>query len=152
MTDPVRDPPPIAASAIDHVAVAVPDLDRAVTFFLEHFGAKASEPKTVPEQGIRLAYVHFGNAKIELMQPLDDDSPVGRFIARNPAGGLHHISFAAADAEAAHSAAAARGLRPLNKPVEGHHGRPLFFLHPKAAFGALFEIEEISTGGARDSD
>lgn len=137
---------------IDHLAIAVPDLDHAISFFRDIFGVEVTAPKAVPEQGIRLAYAHFENARVELMQPLSDQSPVGRFIARNPGGGLHHICLATGDATAAYSAAADCGLRPLSKPVKGHHGHPLFFLHPKATLGALFEIEEMAAGAKKGSD
>lgn len=152
MTAPEKTLPPLEAPAIDHIAIAVPDLERAMVFFREHFGAEVTAPKAVPEQGIRLAYAQFANARIELMQPLCDESPVGRFVARNPGGGLHHVCFTTGDASAAHSAAADRGLRPLSEPVKGHHGHPLFFLHPKATLGALFEIEETAAGATKDSD
>ena len=152
MADSERKSPPLDVLSIDHVAIAVPDLERAMSLFRDKFGAEVTAPKTVPEQGVRLAYAHFENARIELMQPLSDDSPVGRFIARSPAGGLHHICFTTSDASAAHAAAAARGLRPLREPVKGHHGHPLFFLHPNAALGTLLEIEETGAGAERYSD
>lgn len=152
MTAPERKPPPLEVLTIDHVAIAVPDLDHAMSFFRDKYGAEVTAPKAVPEQGIRLAYAQFENARIELMQPLSDESPVGRFVARNPGGGLHHICLTTGDASVAYSAAADWGLRPLSEPVKGHHGHPLFFLHPKATLGALFEIEEMAAGAKRDSD
>ena len=129
-------------SAIDHIAVAVPDLESAASLYRDHFGATIGTPVTIAEQSIRMVYAQFGNIRIELMQPLKEDSPVGRFLARNPHGGLHHICLAAADVDAAYGAAVAGGLRPVQPPRKGHHGRPLFFLHPKATHGALIEIEQ----------
>ncbi len=128
--------------AIDHIAVAVPDLEAAASLYRDQFGAAISDPVTNAEQSIRMVYAQFANVRIELMQPLDEDSPVGRFLVRNPHGGLHHICLVTADVDAAYGASVAGGLRPVQPPREGHHGRPLFFLHPKATHGALIEIEQ----------
>ena len=137
-----QEPNPVEVSAIEHVAIAVPDLERAVEFYRSRFGAHVGEPIDVPRQKIRIACVEFANAKIELMQPTDENSAVGKFLARNPNGGLHHICLATSDANRAHAAADALELRPLGPPTEGYHGRSLFFIHPKAAMGTLVEIEE----------
>ena len=131
-----------ALPLIDHIAVAVPDLEAAVSLYRDHFGAAISDPVTIAEQSICMVYAQFANVRIELMQPLDEDSPVGRFLVRNPHGGLHHICLATADVDAAYGASVADGLRPVQPPRKGHHGRPLFFLHPKATHGALIEIEQ----------
>ena len=128
--------------SIDHIAVAVPDLEAAASLYRDHFGAAISDPVTIAEQSIRMVYAQFANVRIELMQPLDEDSPVGRFLDRNPHGGLHHICLATTDVDAAYRASVAGGLRPVQPPSKGHHGRPLFFLHPKATHGALIEIEQ----------
>ncbi|MDE2792967.1 MAG: methylmalonyl-CoA epimerase [Paracoccaceae bacterium] len=142
MGEGTEDSGPVGVGSIDHVALAVPDLDTAISFFRDRFAAEVSEAVTLAEQSIRIAFVRLANAEIELMEPLSRDSPIGRFLARNPAGGLHHICLATDDASSAHSASLAQGLRPLNPPRPGYHGRPLFFLHPKATFGMLVEIEE----------
>ena len=138
----VEEPQQLRVSAMDHVAVAVPDLGQAISLYRDRFGAEVSEPITVPEQAIRIAYVRLANARIELMQPLSEDSPVGKFLARHPDGGLHHICLTTEDVATAHSAAEAQDLRPLKAPAKGHHGRLLFFLHPKTTQGTLVEIEE----------
>ena len=127
---------------IDHIAMAVPDLDAAVSLFRDHFGATISSPVTIAEQSIRMAYAQFANVRIELMQPLGDDTPVGRFLARNPQGGLHHICIAATNADAAFDTLQASDLRVVGTPRKGFHGRPLFFLHPKSTLGTLIEIEQ----------
>ena len=129
-------------SSVAHIAVAVPDLEMAMSFYHDRFGAKISAPTENTAQGVRIAFAEFSNTKIELLQPLNKVSPVGRFIERNPSGGIHHICFSTEDAELAHSTAEANGLRPLQMPEQGVHGHPLFFLHPKETFGALIEIEE----------
>ena len=135
------DPP-----AIDHIAIAVSDLEDAVRLYREHFGAETSAPVTLPEQSIRVAYARFANVSIELMQPLQADSPVGRFLERNRRGGLHHVSIAVKDVSAAYEVAVAQGLGPIHPPRKGHHGRSLFFLNPKASHGTLIEIEEADPG------
>ena len=134
----------IPADHLDHVSIAVPDLDAAAAFYRENFGCEVGEPIDVPGEGMRIAYVHLANIKIELMQPLDDASAVGKFLARNPAGGLHHICVATEDVDAAAKAASGAGLRVLGDgtPKPGHHSRELFFLHPKDAIGTLIEVEQ----------
>ena len=139
------EPSPLEISAIEHIAIAVPDLERAIELYRSRFGANVGEPVEIPGQSIRIACVKFANAKIELMQPTEENSAVGKFLARNPNGGLHHICFATGDADRAYADADALELRPLGPPAKGYHGRPLFFLHPKAALGTLIEIEEAST-------
>ena len=129
-------------SEIDHIAIAVPDLEAAVSLFRDQFGADISSPVTIAEQSIRMAYAQFGNVRIELMQPLGDDTPVGRFLARNPRGGLHHICIAATDVNAAFDTLQTSDLRVVGAPRKGFHGRPLFFLHPKSTLGTLIEIEQ----------
>ncbi len=128
--------------SIDHVAVAVPDLEQAAAFYRNAFGAIVDDPVEVSEHAIRIAIVHFANVSLELMQPLTSDSPVGRFLARHPKGGLHHISLTTREAAAAFAAATDRGLNPLTEPRTGYHGRQLFFLDPKSTFGTMIEIEE----------
>ena len=135
---------PIPATRLEHVALAVPDLDAAITFYSETFGLSVSETVVSPEQGVRMAYVHLGNAKLELMEPVGDASPIAKFVSQHPSGGIHHICVETDDADKAIAGAGDAGLRVLGdgtaKP--GHHGKKLFFLHPKDTLGALMEIEE----------
>ena len=135
---------PIPAKRLEHVALAVPDLQAAITFFSKTFGLAVSEMVVSPEQGVRMAYVDLGNAKLELMEPVGDASPIAKFVSQNPSGGIHHICIETDDAEKAIAGAGGAGLRVLGdgtaKP--GHHGKKLFFLHPKDTLGALMEIEE----------
>lgn len=134
--------PPIPAGDLDHVSLAVPDLDAAMALYRDRFGCLVSDPIEIAAQGIRMAYVQLGNAKIELMEPLDESSPIAAFIARNPAGGIHHFCLTTENADGAAAAASEAGVRVLGKPGPGHHGRQLFFIHPKDSLGALIEIEE----------
>ena len=131
-------PPPIPASELDHVSIAVPDLAAAADFYRDTFGCEVSEPIDLPDQGMRIAYVTLANAKIELMEPTDPSSTIAKFIERNPAGGLHHFCLTTADVV---NAAKATEQRIVGQGVS-HHGRKLFFIHPKDAHGALIEIEE----------
>ena len=135
---------PIPATRLEHVALAVPDLDAAINFYSGIFGLKVSETVVSPEQGVRMAYVHLGNAKLELMESVGDASPIAKFLSQNPSGGIHHICIETDDADKAIAGAGDAGLRVLGdgtaKP--GHHGKKLFFLHPKDTLGALMEIEE----------
>mgnify|MGYP003389264361 CR=1 FL=1 len=133
---------PIPIAGFDHISIAVPDLDAATELYRTKFGCVVSEPIDIPKQGIRMAYVDLGNAKIELMQPLDQSSPIAKFLERNPAGGIHHFCMTTADANSAAVAATAADMRVLADPTPGHHGRQLFFLHPKDSLGTLIEIEE----------
>lgn len=134
---------PIPAQDLDHVSIAVPDLDAATAMYRERFGCTVTDPIVIAAQGIRMAYVQLGNAKIELMEPLDETSPVAAFIARNPAGGIHHLCLTTENADDAATAATEAGVRVLGKPGPGHHGRQLFFIHPKDSLGTLIEIEEV---------
>ena len=136
--------PPIPATRLEHVALAVPDLDSAIAFFSKTFGLVVSETVISHEQGVRMAYVDLGNAKLELMEPVGDASPIAKFVSQNPSGGIHHICVETKDAVEAIAGARDIGLRVLGdgtaKP--GHHGKKLFFLHPKDTLGTLMEIEE----------
>jgi len=135
---------PIPATRLEHVALAVPDLEAAMKFYRETFGVSVSGIVENPDQGVRMAYVDLGNAKLELMEPVGEASPIAKFVASNPAGGIHHICVETADADNAARAAHAAGLRVLGDgtPKPGHHGKKLFFLHPKDTLGCLMEIEE----------
>ncbi|HAA90848.1 MAG TPA: methylmalonyl-CoA epimerase [Rhodospirillaceae bacterium] len=134
---------PIPVNGFEHVAIAVPDLDAAMAFYREHFGCEVTEPVVVETQLVRMAYVELGNAKIELMEPTSEKSPIARFIERNPNGGIHHICLRVPDVPAAAEGASETGLRVLGdgKPVKGYEGQDLFFMHPKDTLGTLIEIE-----------
>lgn len=134
---------PIPSDTLDHISIAVPDLEAAARFYRNTFGCDVGDAIDVPERGMRIAYVSLANIKIELMQPSGDASTVAKFLERNPAGGIHHICLGSPDADGAAAAAEAAGLRVLGgAPRPGHHGRKLFFLHPKDTLGTLIEVEE----------
>jgi methylmalonyl-CoA/ethylmalonyl-CoA epimerase len=126
-----------------HLGIVVPDLEDASKHLTERFACEVGKPIDVPEQGLRLVYVELGPVTVELLSPSGPDSPIARFLERNPAGALHHIALRVDDAAAAAEESAAAGMRVLGSgPAPGHHGRPLFFLHPKDTLGALLEIEQ----------
>ncbi len=138
---------PVPVQSLSHVAIAVPDLEAAIRLFREKFGCVVTEPIEAPAQKVRLAYVELANAKVELITPASADSPLTRFLERHPQGGLHHLALGVPDAAEAAAAAGAEGFRVLGAPTPGHHGRPLFFLDPRALVGALTEIEQEPNPG-----
>jgi len=133
----------IQVDGFSHVGIVVPDLDAARALFANAFGCAVGAPIEVPEQSLRLAYVELGPVKIELLTPTDASSPVAKFLDRNPKGGLHHVALSVADAQGAAAGSRDAGLEMLGGgPAPGHHGRQLFFLHPKDTLGSLVEIEQ----------
>ncbi len=129
---------------LNHVAIAVPDLDAAAAIYRGILGAKVSTPVLMPEQGVTIVFVELPNAKIELVHPLGEDSPVAGFLARNPAGGIHHLCFEVDDILAARERLRAAKARIVGsgEPTIGAHGKPVLFLHPKDFAGTLIEIEQ----------
>ncbi len=129
---------------LNHVAIAVPDLDAAVAMYRETLGAKVSAPIALPEHGVTTVFVELPNTKIELLHPLGDGSPIARFLERNPGGGMHHVCYEVGDILAARDRLAASGARILGdgEPRKGAHGKPVLFLHPRDFAGTLVELEE----------
>ena len=129
---------------LNHVAIAVPDVEAAARLYRDTLGAKVSDPRTLPEHGVTTVFVELPNTCIELMEPLGTDSPIAAFLARNPAGGMHHLCLEVADIAEACAHLQGQGARVLGdgKPRIGAHGRPVVFLHPKDFGGTLLELEE----------
>ncbi len=129
---------------LNHVAIVVPDLAAAMQTYEGTLGASVSSPTDLPEHGVRVVFVDLPNTRIELLQPLDDTSPVAAFLARNSAGGMHHVCYEVDDIRAARDCLQARGARVLGngEPGIGAHGKPVLFLHPKDFCGTLIELEE----------
>jgi methylmalonyl-CoA/ethylmalonyl-CoA epimerase len=129
---------------LNHVAIAVPDLRAAAAKYRAVLGAEVSEPVPLPEHGVTTVFVTLPNSKIELIAPLGDNSPIVRFLERNPEGGIHHLCFEVKDIRAARDRLKAQGARVLGdgEPKTGAHGKPVLFLHPKDFCGTLVEIEE----------
>ncbi|MDX1515055.1 MAG: methylmalonyl-CoA epimerase [Gammaproteobacteria bacterium] len=130
---------------LNHVAIVVPDLGRAAEIYRTRLGAKVSAPEDLPEHGVTTVFVELGNTKIELLHPLGDDSPVAKFLERNPDGGMHHLCFEVDDINAARDRLRENGARVLGggEPKTGAHGKPVLFLHPKDFCGTLIEIEQV---------
>jgi methylmalonyl-CoA/ethylmalonyl-CoA epimerase len=131
-------------TGLSHVSIAVPSLEAAAKRLKELFGLAAGPPQVNEEQGVRLAYVELGNARIELMEPARPDSPITKFLEKNPAGGIHHFCLEVDDVAATAASVQARGARVLGegRAQRNVHGRPIAFLHPKDVLGALVELEE----------
>jgi methylmalonyl-CoA/ethylmalonyl-CoA epimerase len=130
---------------LNHVGVAVPDMDAAIAFWRDTMGAElVTEPFDMPEQGVRVAFVDTpgGGTQVELLAPLSAESTVNGFLARNPQGGQHHLCFEVPDIEAARDEFEAAGKRILGQTRIGAHGTPIFFVHPKDMAGVLTEIME----------
>ncbi len=130
--------------SINHIAIAVPDLGVASAQWRERFGAVVSAPKRLPKHGVKVVFIAASNGKIELLEPLDDNSPIGKFLERNPDGGLHHICFDVPDLIASRDQLLATGARILGNPDPeiGAHGKPVLFIHPKDLTGSLIELQQ----------
>ncbi len=128
----------------NHVAIAVPDLAAATAIYRDTLGAEVSAPLAQPEHGVTVAFVTLPNTKVELLEPLGEDSPLAGFLERNPAGGVHHLCFEVDDIIAARDRLSAEGARVLGdgEPKTGAHGKPVLFLHPKDFCGTLVELEQ----------
>ncbi len=130
---------------LNHVAIAVPDLAAAVAQYRDTLGAEVGPPQDEPNHGVTVVFITLPNTKIELLTPLGDASPIAAFLAKNPAGGIHHICYEVEDILAARDHLAASGARVLGtgEPKIGAHGKPVLFLHPKDFNGCLVELEQV---------
>ena len=130
---------------LNHVGVATPSIEASLAMYKAMFDAEPHEPAfDLPAQGVRVCFVDAPNCQIELIEPLGADSPIVKFLEKNPAGGQHHVCFEAPDIEAARAELEARGARILGPTRIGAHGTPVFFVHPKDMGGVLTEIMETS--------
>ena len=130
---------------LNHVAIVVPDLVKAKRLYEDVLGAHVSDVERLPDHGVLTVFVDLGNAKIELLYPIGDSSPVSNFLKQNPNGSIHHICYEVASIEAAVGRLTEKGLRVLGDgtPIIGAHGNPVVFLHPKDFAGTLVELEEV---------
>ena len=131
-------------TGLSHVSIVVPDLEAAARAIGEKYGLKAGAPMVNAEQGVRLAYIDCGNAKIELMEPSRPDSPIAKFLERNPKGGIHHFSFRVDSMDETTKTLGDKGVRVLGdgKPKLNVTGERIAFIHPADFLGALVELEE----------
>lgn len=129
---------------LNHVAIAVPDLEAAANLYRNTLGAKVSEPLAQPAHGVTVVFIELPNTKIELLHPLGDKSPIQAFLDKNASGGIHHVCYEVEDIHAARDKLKADGMRVLGdgEPKIGAHDKPVLFLHPKDFCGTLVELEQ----------
>ena len=128
---------------LNHVGVATPSIEASVAMYRDLLGAtKAHAPFDLPAQGVRVCFVDLPNSQIELIEPLGADSPIVKFLEKNPGGGQHHVCFEVADIAEARAHFEGKGARILGPTRIGAHGTPIFFLHPRDMGGVLTEIME----------
>ncbi len=130
---------------LNHVAIAVPDLDAAIAQYRDTLGAEVGAPQNEPDHGVTVVFITLPNTKIELLFPLGDNSPIRGFLEKNPGGGIHHLCYEVENIQAAKEHLLAQGARVLGggEPKIGAHGKPVLFLHPKDFTGALVELEQV---------
>jgi len=128
---------------LNHVAIAVPDLEAAVATYRDTLGANVGAPQDEPDHGVTVVFITLPNTKIELLYPLGENSPIKGFLDKNPAGGIHHICYEVDDITASRDKLVASGARVLGDIKIGAHGKPVVFLHPKDFNGTLVELEQI---------
>jgi methylmalonyl-CoA/ethylmalonyl-CoA epimerase len=130
---------------LNHVAIAVPDLEAAAAQYRDTLGAKVGQPQDEPDHGVTVIFIELPNTKVELLHPLGEGSPIAGFLEKNPSGGIHHICYEVEDILAARDQLKASGARVLGdgEPKIGAHGKPVLFLHPKDFTGTLVELEQV---------
>ena len=129
--------------SINHIAIAVPDIRAAMAQWQARTGAEISDIQTLPEHGVHVAFIQAENGKVELLEPIDDSSPIAKSLEKNPDGGMHHICYEVEDILASRDKLKKEGARVLGdgEPKIGAHGKPVLFLHPKDFCGTLVELE-----------
>ncbi|HEX5506908.1 MAG TPA: methylmalonyl-CoA epimerase [Pseudolabrys sp.] len=129
---------------LNHVAIAVRDIAKASQIYRDTLGAEVSPVVPQPEHGVNTVFITLPNTKIELLEPLGENSPIAKFLERNPDGGIHHICYEVSDIRSARDSLKRLGARVLGdgEPKTGAHGKPVLFLHPKDFFGTLVELEQ----------
>ena len=129
---------------LNHVAIAVRDIAAAARVYRETLGAEVSAAVPQPEHGVTTVFIMLPNTKIELLEPFGADSPIAKFLERNPDGGIHHLCYEVDDIVAARDQLKREGARVLGDgtPKIGAHDKPVLFLHPKDFCGTLVELEQ----------
>ncbi|MCP3969960.1 MAG: methylmalonyl-CoA epimerase [Rhodobacteraceae bacterium] len=130
---------------LNHVAIAVPDLEAACAQYRDTMGASVGAPQDEPDHGVTVVFIELPNTKLELLYPLGENSPILGFLAKNPSGGIHHMCYEVEDILDARDGLKANGARVLGngEPKIGAHGKPVLFLHPKDFNGCLIELEQV---------
>jgi methylmalonyl-CoA/ethylmalonyl-CoA epimerase len=136
---------PAMIGRLNHVAIAVPDLEAAAAQYRGTLGADVGPAQDEPDHGVTVVFITLPNTKIELLYPLGENSPIQGFLDKNPAGGIHHICYEVEDILEARDRMKASGARVLGsgEPKIGAHGKPVLFLHPKDFNGCLVELEQV---------
>lgn len=126
---------------IDHLGIAVRSLDEAIPYYEKALGLRCEHREEVASQKVRTAFFSVGEVHLELLEPTSPESPIAKFLEKNPSGGIHHIAFATTDINGQLKQAAGTGVRLLNEvPFEGAAGKLVAFMHPKSTFGVLTEL------------
>ncbi|MEM7493782.1 MAG: methylmalonyl-CoA epimerase [Pseudomonadota bacterium] len=134
---------------LNHVGVAIPDIEEAMETYRSLYGVSAiSTPFDIPAQGVKVCFVDVPNTQIELIEPLSEESPIWNFIQKNPKGGQHHVCYEVDDIHQAVEVMQDRGATVLGEPRIGAHGTPIVFIHPKNSNGVLVELMESPKEGA----
>lgn len=130
---------------LNHVAIAVPDLEAASAQYRNMLGADVGAPQDEPDHGVTVVFITLPNTKIELLYPLGEGSPITGFLEKNPSGGIHHVCYEVDDINSASANLIEKGARVLGggEPKIGAHGKPVLFLHPKDFNGTLIELEQV---------
>ena len=130
---------------LNHVAIAVPDLEAASAQYKNTLGAKVGAPQDEPDHGVTVVFIELPNTKVELLYPFGEGSPIQGFLDKNPSGGIHHMCYEVEDISAARDKLQSEGARVLGdgNPKIGAHGKPVLFLHPKDFNGCLIELEQV---------
>ena len=129
---------------LNHVAIATRNIAAAAKVYRDTLGAKVSEPVPQPDHGVTTIFVELPNTKIELLEPLGENSPIAKFLEKNPGGGMHHVCYEVEDIYAARDQMRREGatITGTGEPRIGAHGKPVIFLHPKDFVGTLVELEQ----------
>ncbi len=130
---------------LNHIAIAVTNLDEGVRIYKDSFGAQVSKKLALPKHGVTTVFVKLSNTNIELLEPLGKNSPISNFLIKNPSGGVHHLCYEVSDIKESLELLSNAGYKILGDgiPREGAHGKPVIFLHPKQFMGTLIELEEV---------
>jgi methylmalonyl-CoA/ethylmalonyl-CoA epimerase len=137
----------ISLGPLNHVGIATPSISRAVAMYRHLLGASViREAFDLPAQGVRVCFIDTPNSQIELLEPLGENSPIARFLVKNPAGGQHHVCFEVPDIHAAKAELEGKGATVLGEPRIGAHGTLVIFVHPKDMGGVLVELMETPRG------
>jgi methylmalonyl-CoA/ethylmalonyl-CoA epimerase len=130
----------IEVGNIDHVGIVVPSIEQAIKHYEKNFNVERGEIKVSKKQQVKISLLEFKNIRLELIEPLNKESPINGFLSKNPLGGLHHLGLEVNNIDKTYQIAQNLELNPIEKPSEGYHGKLLFFLHPKKMMNTLIEI------------